>query len=427
MTDLPGPASADPTPAGPAPAGTDLPSTGSAGPTPADPTSADARQPLTYAQAGVDVSAADAAVAALTPIARSTYRPEVLGDIGAFASVTAVPAGYDEPVLVTANDGAGTKPMIAAALRRFDTIGIDVVAMCVDDIATLGAEPLLFQDQITMGSVDATIVEQLVTGMAAGCRLAHCALTGGEIAEHPDEMAPDALDVCGFAVGVAERSQLPQPLTPAAAQSAARTQSAAHAQPANSDSPLALLIGLASPGIRCNGLSLARRALLASQVPADQIKRLNEPAWPGADQSLGDELLLPSVIYAPAVREMFQTCQALAAAHITGGGLAGNLARVLSPQVDAVIRRGTWPVPRIFDVIAQAGPVSPTEMAAVFNLGIGMLVAVPAGPAAAQASPGQTNPAAAQAIAVAQNYGHDAWVVGEVVAGTGQVHLVDAQ
>ncbi len=365
----------------------------------ASPGASNATQPLTYAQAGVDVSAADAAVAALSPLARSTYRPEVLGDIGAFASVTALPTGYDEPVLVAANDGAGTKPMIAAALQRFDTIGIDVVAMCVDDLATLGAEPLFFQDQITMGSVDVEVVTQLVSGMAHGCQLARCALTGGEIAEHPDEMAPDALDVCGFAVGVAERSRLPKPLT---------------AEPA-------VLIGLESPGLRCNGFSLARRALLADPS-LKSAEQLHEPAWPGADQSLGEQLLAPSAVYALAVHDMFQKCGALAAAHITGGGLAANLARVLSPQADAIVRRGSWPCPRIFDEIAKAGPVAPAEMEAVFNLGIGMLVAVPGdAPAASPATE-----AASQAIDIAQSHGHNAWVVGEIVAGTGQVHLRDA-
>ncbi len=358
--------------------------------------------PLTYAQAGVDVAASEVAVEALKPLARSTYRPEVLSDIGAFAAVTALPTGYEEPVLVSANDGAGTKPMIASALKRFDTIGIDVVAMCVDDVATLGAEPLLFQDQITMGSVNPEIVTQLVSGMADGCRIAGCALTGGEIAEHPDEMAPDALDVCGFAIGIAERSRLPKPLT---------TNSA-------------LLIGLASPNLRCNGFSLARRALLGDLASPStdqanlQAKRLAEPAWTGADHSLGDELLSPSKIYAPAVHEMFAECGALAAAHITGGGIATNLVRVLGPQVDAVIKRGSWPKPRIFCEIEEAGPVIEAEMEAVFNLGVGMVVAVP--------GDGGTLPrGAAQAISVAQKHGHDAWVVGEIIAGTGQVRLVD--
>ena len=349
--------------------------------------------PLTYATAGVSIAAGDDAVRRLAPHARSTFRPEVLTDIGSFGAVTALPAGMAEPVLVTANDGAGTKPLIAAALGRWDTIGIDVVAMCVDDIAPLGAAPLLFHDQITTGALDPAIAEQIVIGLAAGCRTADCALVGGEIAEHPDSLAPGDYDIAGFVVGVAERSRLVPPLGP---------------EPA-------ALIGLASGGLRCNGYSLARRVLLAdaAAAPDGHIRQLlEEPAWPGAAATLGEELLRPSVIYAPKVLALFEQCGARGAAHITGGGIQANLARMLGPEADAVVRRSAWPVPPIFDRIAAEGPVAPAEMEQVFNLGIGMVVAVPPDQATA-------------AIDLAESAGHEAWRVGHTHPGTGTAHLVD--
>lgn len=343
---------------------------------------------LTYESAGVSIAAGDEAVRRLAPHARSTFRPEVLTDIGSFGAVTALPDGMRDPVLVTANDGAGTKPLIAAALGRWDTIGIDVAAMCVDDIVTLGAQPLLFHDQITAGRLDPDIVEQIVVGLAAGCRAAGCALVGGELAEHPDSLAPGDYDIAGFVVGVAERDQLPQPLGP---------------EPA-------ALVGLASGGLRCNGYSLARRVLLGT-TPDPAV--LGSSAWPGADHSLGEEMLRPSVIYAPAVLALFDECGAMGAAHITGGGLVANVTRMLGPSVDAVLRRGSWPVPRIFDRIADAGPVAPEEMERVFNLGIGMVVAVP---------PSEVD----AAVGIAHGAGQEAWVIGEIRPGTGTAHLVEA-
>ena len=344
--------------------------------------------PLTYEAAGVSIDAGDEAVRRLAPHARSTYRPEVLSDIGAFGAVTALPEGFTDPVLVSANDGAGTKPLIAAALGRWDTIGIDVVAMCVDDIVTLGAQPLLFHDQITAGRLDPDVVEEIVSGLAAGCRSAGCALVGGELAEHPDALAAGDYDIAGFAVGVVERARLRGQIS---------TSGAA-------------LVGLASGGLRCNGYSLARRVLLAGTSDADP---LGSPAWPGADHSLGDEMLRPSVIYTPAVLALFEECDAVGAAHITGGGLVANVARMLGPDVDAVLRRGSWPVPKIFGRIADAGPVTPDEMERVFNLGIGMVVAVP---------PSEVD----AAVGSAHGAGHQAWVIGEIRPGTGTAHLVEA-
>lgn len=358
----------------------------------------DHRARLTYADAGVDISAGDAAVGKLAPIAASTYRPEVLSGVGGFASAVALPEGYCDPVLVTANDGAGTKPLVAAAMGRYDTIGLDVVAMCVDDLVTTGAEPLLFQDQITMGTVEESIVGDLVAGLAVGCRQAACSLTGGEVAEHPGAMAPGQFDICGFAVGVVEREQLRGQL--------------------GSDAVGAALVGLASGGVRANGLSLARRALLGDAAElscaehAEQLHRpLSDVAGRGAsDVTIGEALLAPSVIYAPLVRRMFGDLGALGAAHVTGGGLAANLRRILGADVDAVVKRGAWSQPDVFAAIAAAGGVSTDEMERVFNLGVGMVVVVPPH-------------AASEAVELAQRCGTEAWVIGSVTAGTGKVTL----
>jgi len=334
----------------------------------------------TYEAAGVSFSAAEEAVERLKAHVRSTYRPEVLGDVGSFGGLFAMPAGLRDPVLVSSTDGVGTKLKVAEAAGRFDTIGIDLVAMCVDDIAVQGADPLFFLDYIGVAQLDPAVTEQIVAGVAAGCRTARCALVGGEIAEHG---AGHTLDLAGFAVGVVERGAL-------------ITGSAVRAGD--------VLVGLSSPGLRSNGYSLARRVLLQRDGALD------EPAWAGADASLQDELLRPSVIYSPAMASMRGALPVHAFAHITGGGIPGNLPRVLPPDVDAVVRGGSWPVPRIFEEIARRGDVAAGEMARVFNLGVGMVAAVPAA-------------AAPHAIDVLRDEGVDAFVIGEVVAGHGAVHL----
>ncbi len=339
---------------------------------------------ITYSESGVNIGKADEAIQRLTPHARSTFRPEVLSDVGGFGSIVAIPEGYREPVLVSGNDGAGTKTLVAKKLEIYDTIGVDVVAMCVDDIVTSGAEPLFFLDQLTVGKVDPEIIEELVIGFAHGCIAAGCALTGGEIAEHPDTMGEDDFDVSGFVVGVAELADIPK--------KSSVTQGD-------------VLVGLASPGLRCNGYSLARRVLMDGRA-------LDQPAWPGADSSLGDELLRPSVIYAPTVLSTFRQCEVHAAAHITGGGLAGNLKRVIGDEVEIQLDVRKWRRPEIFDQIANEGPVSEEEMRNVFNLGIGMVLVVPSEHADA-------------VIGVANEDGHEAWVIGQVVEGNGQARWMD--
>lgn len=341
-------------------------------------------EPLTYAGAGVDTGAGDKAVELIKEHVRSTFRAEVLGDVGGFAGLFAagrLPAG--DPVLVASTDGVGTKSLVTRLTKRYDTIGLDVVAMSVDDVAATGAEPLFFLDYLSVGALVPEIVDEIVAGVAAGCRRAGCALLGGEMSEHPDVMAPGEFDLVGFAVGAATRDRL----LPAGVVPGDR------------------IVGIASPGLRCNGYSLARRALLDAAG-----RSLEGPAWEGADHSLGAELARPSEIYAPALAELRRAVPVHALAHVTGGGIPGNLVRVLPDDCDAVVRRGAWPEPRIFAEVQAAGDVPAAEMEHVFNLGLGMVAVVPAA-------------AAPAAVDVLGGAGHDAWVVGDVVAGSGRVTL----
>ena len=265
------------------------------------------RRGATYASAGVDIAAGDDAVARIRHQVASTARPEVLGGIGGFGGSFAFdPARYRQPVLVSSTDGVGTKSYVATDAGRYDTIGIDLVAMCVDDIVCVGAEPLFLLDYVTTAKLDPEQMEQLVAGVADGCRQAGCALLGGEMAEHPGSLPPGGFDLAGFAVGVVERDAMLGP---------------ARVVPGD------VLVGLLSPGLRCNGYTLARHVLLERAGLA-----LDDPAWAGAGHTLADELLRPSVVYAPAVRAALAAgVDVHAAAHITGGGIPGNLDRVLSP------------------------------------------------------------------------------------------------
>jgi phosphoribosylformylglycinamidine cyclo-ligase len=344
-----------------------------------------AGEPLTYAAAGVSLEANEEAVARIRGHVRSTYRPEVLGDVGGFGGLFALGATGPGTVLVASTDGVGTKSLVAAAARRYDTIGIDLVAMSADDVAVQGAEPLLFLDYVSLGRNDPAVVEQLVAGVAEGCRQAGCALVGGEISEHPGLFGDGEFDLVGFCVGRVERDRL----LPAGV------------------GPGDVLVGLASPGLRSNGYSLARAALLDRAG-----RRLDEPAWTGADTTVADELLRPSVIYAPALLALRTAVDVHACSHVTGGGIPGNLARVLPDGTDAVVRRGTWPQPRIFAEIAAAGGVAPDEMARVFNLGIGMIAVVAGADAHA-------------AVDALGRSGHEAFLMGEIAQGEQRVHFSD--
>jgi phosphoribosylformylglycinamidine cyclo-ligase len=343
----------------------------------------------TYAGAGVDLRAGDEAVRRIRAVAGAATRPGVLGDLGAFAGLFALDTDrYPHPVLVSSTDGVGTKMLVAQATGRFDTIGVDLVAMCVDDVVCMGAEPLFLLDYVAVGRLVPERVEAIVRGVAAGCRAAGCALVGGETAEHPGAMGPDDVDLAGFAVGVLE---------------------AGHELGAHRVAAGDVLVGLPSPGLRSNGYTLARHVLLERAGLA-----LDRPAWEGAPCLLADELLLPSVVYAPAVLAALRAEPAgvHACAHVTGGGIPGNLARVLPPDADARLDAGSWEVPRIFGEIARLGGVADDEMARVFNLGLGMVLVV--APTAVEHVLGVLRAVPGVPPAV---------VVGEVVEGSGTVRL----
>lgn len=339
----------------------------------------------TYAGAGVNIEAGEQAVERIKPLVRSTYRPEVIGDIGGFGGLFDIAnLGYDHPVLVSATDGVGTKAMVAQAAGRFDTIGLDLVAMCVDDLVCIGAQPLLFLDYISVGALDPDQIEPLVAGVAEGCRQAGCALVGGEMAEHPGAMKPGEFDLVGFSVGVVER---------------------AGAIDGSKIVPGDVLIALPSPGLRSNGYSLARR--LFFEVAG---RSLDDPAWDGADATVADELLVPSVIYSSTVLALTAELDVHGIVHNTGGGIPGNVPRILHDGVDAHIDRSSWEAPRIFQELQRIGDVADDEMARTFNMGLGMFLAVPADQVA-------------DAVAISTAAGHPALVVGEVTTGTGTVTL----
>jgi phosphoribosylformylglycinamidine cyclo-ligase len=343
--------------------------------------------PLTYAAAGVDIDAGERAVSLMRSLVASTARPGVIGGLGGFGGLFEMPTGFRAPVLVASTDGVGTKLTVAIDAGRLGTIGVDLVAMCVDDLVCQGAEPLFFLDYQLWGHLDPDAVAQVMSGIAEGCRQAGCAILGGELAEHPGQLGPGEMDLAGFAVGVVEKDRLLGPAGP-------------H-PPEEGD----VLVGLHSGGMRSNGYSLARAALLDRAE-----RRLDDEAWPGAGHSLADELLRPSLIYSPAVRSMLPLFDVHAVAHITGGGLPGNVPRALPPHLDALVHPGNWPVPPIFAEVKRAAGVDDAEMSRTFNMGVGMVVVVPADQGAA-------------AAAKLQDLGFPASVIGEVVAGQGRCLL----
>ncbi len=353
-----------------------------------------------YTRAGVDVAAGERAVELMRASVASTRRPEVLGGLGGFGSAVAIPSGYREPVIVSSTDGVGTKTAIAATLGRLDTIGIDLVAMCADDVACTGAEPLAFLDYIAIGRLDPERVAALVSGIAEGCRQAGCALTGGETAEHPGVMEPDAFDLAGFCIGVGERSRLLDGST-------ARAGDA--------------IVGLGSSGLHANGYSLVRALIaehrldlgmpyggLASRAVGFSVSGFETVAEPElVDATLGDVLLTPTRIYA---KDLLAMRSALGAAghevrgiaHITGGGLPGNVPRALPEALGARLDPSLWPMPSVMGVLGALGGIADAELRATFNGGLGMVIVVPAG-------------AAAATVELARSRGIPAWVVGEVV------------
>lgn len=306
---------------------------------------------ITYADAGVDIQAGEAAVERIKERVRKTFRPEVLGDIGGFGGLFAFDASrYRDPILVSSTDGVGTKLMIARMMNRHDTIGRDLVAMCLDDLVCLGAEPLFFLDYIAISPLDPDLISDVIEGIVEGCREARCALVGGEMAEHPGMMREGEYELAGFAVGVVERERM---IT------------------GNTIAPGDVLVGIESGGLMSNGYSLARKALF-------EIAGLSlEATLPGLSHRLGEELLRPTPIYASAVVSLLEKVRPKGIAHITGGGIPGNLIRILPEKTEAIVDTSRWEPDPIFGVIREAGNIDHVEMYRVFNMGIGMIVVVP--------------------------------------------------
>jgi phosphoribosylformylglycinamidine cyclo-ligase len=305
----------------------------------------------TYRDAGVDIDAGDEFVERIKPHVRATFRPEVLTDLGGFGGLFRLQADrYADPVLVSGTDGVGTKLKLAFLMDRHDTVGIDLVAMCVNDIAVSGAEPLFFLDYFATGKLSIGTAESVVKGIAEGCRQAGCALIGGETAEMPSFYPDGEYDLAGFAVGVVDRPKIID---------------GRHIVPGDA------MIGLASTGVHSNGLSLARKVLL-EQGGSDIGSRL-----PEFNASVGETLLTPTRIYAKQILTLAREFNLKGAAHITGGGITNNLPRVLPAHCGALIRRGSWPVLPVFQVIQERGGVAVEEMYRVFNMGIGLIVITP--------------------------------------------------
>jgi phosphoribosylformylglycinamidine cyclo-ligase len=353
-----------------------------------------------YAAAGVDVEAGERAVAAMRGHVESTRRAEVLGGLGGFGGTFSIPAGYREPLLVASTDGVGTKTAIAAAVGRFDTIGIDLVAMCVDDVVCMGAEPLAFLDYVAVGELVPAAVAELVGGVAAGCREAGCALVGGETAEHPGLMAADAFDLAGTAIGVVERSRVIDG-------SAVRAGDA--------------IVGIVSSGLHANGYSLVRSLVseweldLAEPYQARLRRTLGDAATDDllvrapheAMATLGEVLLTPTRIYARPVLAVRDTLIARGwdyhgLAHVTGGGLPGNVPRALPGPLAARLDPTRWAMPSVMRLVAALAGMDEAELRATFNGGLGMVAVVPAA-------------AIAATIAAFAEHGLEALPVGEVV------------
>lgn len=308
---------------------------------------------LTYKDAGVDIDAGNRLVDRIKPLAKSTMRPEVLGGIGGFAALCRIPQAYQEPILVSGTDGVGTKLKTAFLADKHDTIGIDLVAMCVNDVLVTGAEPLFFLDYFATGALSVETAAQVIAGIADGCRQAGCALVGGETAELPGLYHGSDYDLAGFSVGVVEKSQI-RPL---------RTLEAGD-----------VIVGLPSAGLHSNGHSLARKVVF------DVLKLGLDDSPPElAGQTVRDVMLAPTIIYAPAFRQLAEAgVPWKAAAHITGGGLVENPPRIFGDDLLAVeLDRSTWDMPGIFKLIASTG-IDDLEMLRTFNMGLGMLIVVPA-------------------------------------------------
>jgi len=331
---------------------------------------------ITYKDAGVDIDAGDFFVRKIKPYVKSTFRPEVMTHIGGFGGLFALKK-YQNPVLVSGTDGVGTKLKIAFLTNRHDTVGIDLVAMCVNDIVVSGAEPLFFLDYFATGKLKPRAHADIVKGIAAGCKQSGCALIGGETAEMPSFYAEGEYDLAGFAVGVVEKK---------------RIIDGSKIKPGNA------LIGLASSGLHSNGFSLVRKVLLEASgyTLKDVLPELGKP--------LGDALLTPTRIYVKTILALQKEFDLHGLAHITGGGITENTPRMLPKGTTALIRKGAWNIPPIFSLIQQKAKIDDEEMYRDFNMGIGMVLAVPAKQAGA-------------VIKKAKKLGEKAYLIGEIVKG----------
>ena len=340
-----------------------------------------AKQPLTYKDAGVDIDAGDSLVEHIKPLARTTHRPGVLGGIGGFGGLFEIDlARWPRPVLVSGTDGVGTKLKLAIALDRYDTIGIDLVAMCANDVIVQGAEPLFFLDYYASGQLSVATAAAVIRGIADGCQQAGAALLGGETAELPGMYAGQDFDLAGFCVGIVNRDEIIDGST---------------IQPGD------VILGLASSGPHSNGYSLIRRVLDLTGQPLDT-------PWDGG--TLGAALLAPTRIYVRSLLALMQVCPIRGLAHITGGGLPGNVVRVLPPTVNAVLRQGAWRRPAIFEWLQSEGAIPEDDLLRTFNCGIGMTVIV-------------RREHVGQARELLEQAGESVSLIGDITAGTGQVEL----
>jgi phosphoribosylformylglycinamidine cyclo-ligase len=345
------------------------------------------KRTVTYADAGVSIHAGEQAVELLKSKVKKTTRPEVMGDLGGFAGLFRLNTQkYKSPILASSTDGVGTKLVIAQQLDIHDTIGIDLVAMVVDDLVACGAEPLFLLDYIACGEVVPDKVAEIGAGIADGCRYAGCALLGGETAEHPGVLRPDEYDVSATGVGVVEESEI----------------LGAHRVEIGD-----AVIAMRSSGLHSNGYSLVRHVLLgAGRMRLDTVVEDF-----GKQRTLGEELLTPTKIYAKDCLGLIEETDVRAFSHVTGGGIPGNLVRVLPDHVDAVVDRSSWRPQSIFDLIQAKGRIEDVEMEATFNMGVGMFAVV-------------SSDDADRAMAYLTGRGVEAWQVGEIIEGTGQVQMM---
>lgn len=345
------------------------------------------KRSASYLDAGVSIEAGDRAVELLKSKVKQTRRPEVMGDLGGFAGLFRLDTKkYQNPILASSTDGVGTKLVIAQQLDIHDTVGIDLVAMVVDDLVACGAEPLFLLDYIATGEVVPDRVAEIGAGIADGCRYAGCALLGGETAEHPGVLRPDEYDISATGVGVVEES---------------RILSSERVEVGD------VVIAMRASGLHSNGFSLVRHVLLgAGRMRLDVVIEDF-----GRQRTLGEELLTPTKIYAQDCLKLIAEAEVRVFAHVTGGGIPGNLVRVLPEHVDAVVNRATWKPQPIFDLVQSKGRIEAPEMEATFNMGVGMFAIVSAEDAD-------------RALATLTGRGVDAWQVGEIVEGTGNVQMV---